>query len=432
MFNSKQILIVSSDVIGDKMAGPAIRYYQMALVLSKTNDVTLLIPNEVTSFSELNMMKLSRKTLKKCMENAEIVIIQGMTLFKYSFLKQFKGSLIIDLYDPTMLEMLEVRNNKFEFNIDLEIVKEQLRYGDYFICASEKQKDLWIGMLLAIGRILPNDYIHDKKLNHLIGIVPFGIEKREPTKSFNPYKKFPDINEEDKILLWGGGIWDWLDPFTLIEAMNIIVKNRSDIKVVFMGTKHPTQNALQMKVADDALLLAEKYGLLGKYVHFNDWVAYAERDQYLLHAFAGVSFHINHLETKYSFRTRILDYIWCELPMILTEGDLLGDIINNKACGITVKEKNKHVLVDAILKLANDKNLYRAYKNNLSLLKQQYYWDAALEDLLTYCVNPNKIFSRKNEFVTKSNFLKIKYYGSKLKYLFSKDGRYKIYKKIIN
>lgn len=420
--NKKKIIVVSSDSIGEKMAGPGIRYFQIASKLSKIHDVVLLVPNKVTPIKNLSVIQLTTKSLKMSMDQADIIIIQGMTMFKYSFIKKFKGSIIIDLYDPTMLEMLEVRTRKNEYNIDLDIIKEQLKYGDYFICASEKQKDLWIGMLLATGRITPVDYNKDKSLSSLIGIVPFGIEQSTPIKKSNPYLKFSNIKEDDKILVWGGGIWDWLDPFTLIHALCNIVQTRQDIKIVFMGTKHPTQSSIQMKAADEAILLSEKYKLLGKSVFFNDWVPYAERDQYLMYAYAGVSFHINHLETKYSFRTRILDYIWCQLPMILTEGDLLADIVRENICGITVKEKDIGAIEEAIIKLVDDDHLYQTFKNNLNSLKEKYYWESVIGDLSQYCSLPTKNFERKKELIDGSLNLKLRYFLSKLPFLFTKKG----------
>ena len=40
---------------------------------------------------------------------------------------------------------------------------------------------------------------------------------------------------------------------------------------------------------------------------------------YLTEADAGVSTHHEHIETTYSFRTRILDYLWASLPIVATD-----------------------------------------------------------------------------------------------------------------
>ena len=61
--------------------------------------------------------------------------------------------------------------------------------------------------------------------------------------------------------------------------------------------------------------LADRLGLTGTHVFFNEgWVAYDDRQNYLLDADIGVSTHLDHVETAFSFRTRVLDYLWASLP----------------------------------------------------------------------------------------------------------------------
>ena len=45
--------------------------------------------------------------------------------------------------------------------------------------------------------------------------------------------KISNLKPDDKILIWGGGIWNWFDPVTLIQAVYAISKKRSDIKLFF-------------------------------------------------------------------------------------------------------------------------------------------------------------------------------------------------------
>ena len=59
-----------------------------------------------------------------------------------------------------MAERIRIDKN----NIDL--LKFQLAIGDFFICASEKQRDYWLGMLNAMGRINPFNYDSDDTLKN--------------------------------------------------------------------------------------------------------------------------------------------------------------------------------------------------------------------------------------------------------------------------
>ena len=47
-----------------------------------------------------------------------------------------------------------------------------------------------------------------------------------------------------------------------------------------------------------------------------------------------MSTHQPHLETEFSYRTRVVDYLWCGLPVVTTEGDALADLVARQAaCG---------------------------------------------------------------------------------------------------
>ena len=102
-----------------------------------------------------------------------------------------------------------------------------------------------------------------------------------------------------------------------------------------MGLIHPNAGVIPaMSMAQEAKNLAYTFGLINKSVFFNEtWIPYDERENYLLEADMGVSTHFEHLETRYSFRTRLLDYIWAGLPIVATKGDTFGELIEKHHLG---------------------------------------------------------------------------------------------------
>src|SRR5690606_1607098 len=141
----------------------------------------------------------------------------------------------------------------------------------------------------------------------------------------------------DEVLLWGGGIYDWFDPLTLIRAVAELEKDHPRLRLVFMGLEHPNQRIPLMGAAKRAVQLAEELGVAGRSVIFNrDWVPYEERAGFLLDADIGVSTHLDHVETAFSFRTRILDYLWAGLPVVSTAGDGFAPIIEEHGLGAVV------------------------------------------------------------------------------------------------
>ena len=68
----------------------------------------------------------------------------------------------------------------------------------------------------------------------LFGCVPFGLPEEPPVQTRPVFKGegaiFPHENispETDTILLWGGGLWKWFDPCSLIRAMGEISATRN-------------------------------------------------------------------------------------------------------------------------------------------------------------------------------------------------------------
>ncbi len=56
-------------------------------------------------------------------------------------------------------------------------------------------------------------------MRKLIDVIPFGLQEGEPKRRGKGAKgNIEGIGENDKLMLWGGGIWDWFDPLTVIRA----------------------------------------------------------------------------------------------------------------------------------------------------------------------------------------------------------------------
>ncbi len=258
-----------------------------------------------------------------------------------------------------------------------------LRTGDHFVCASEIQRDMWIGALTAAGRITPSSYTADPSLRELIGVVPFGVSS-EPCQSTGPgcRERF-GLGGGDFVLLWGGGIWNWLDPLTLIESVADVVPRYPDTKLVFMGLQHPNERVPEMAMALRARQRADQLGLTGTHVFFNyGWLAYGERCNFLLDADVGVSTHADHVETHFAFRTRILDYLWAGLPIIATRGDVFAELLDTNGAGISVPAQERAALSDAIVSL-RDPDVRSRMSDASRSLSERYSWTHVVKPLMT-------------------------------------------------
>ena len=152
-----------------------------------------------------------------------------------------------------------------------------------------------------------------------------------------------------------------------------------------------------MRVAWQAQELAKELGLTDRVAFFNEgWVPYDERADYLLDADVGVSTHFQHIETAFSFRTRILDYLWASLPIVATEGDTFGTLIQQHGLGRTVPAEDVEALESALEEMLYDTGAIATARANVKVLAEGYRWAAVLQPLVDFCRNPRRAVDRVN------------------------------------
>jgi glycosyltransferase involved in cell wall biosynthesis len=397
-----RVLLVSNGPIGATMAGPGIRYRQFALQLADRFDVALVIPNEpeeeLRGVRVLRARDYSYARFKQLIRSFDVVVAQQLSVGVMQLLARSEARVIYDLYDPLIFERLGFyagEENSAAFAEPLAHAANQkqilaLRTGSAFICASERQRDLWLGVLTALGRIDLDRYERDPALMDFVAVVPFGLEPNEP-RAPRPVLKgvVQGIGQDDRVLLWGGGIWNWLDPLTPIRAVGELSRRRNDVKLFFLGIRHPGGGEAGTKMTQRAVQLADDLGVRDRNVFFNfGWTPYAERAGFLLEADIGVSAHFDTVETRYAFRTRLLDYFWARLPTIATRGDVLGDLVGEEGLGEAVTDGDVEGWIAAIERLLNDEAASRAARQRVEQIRLRYAWPTVVEPLAALIERP--------------------------------------------
>jgi hypothetical protein len=145
-----------------------------------------------------------------------------------------------------------------------------------------------------------------------------------------------------------------------------------------------------MAIVAESKALAADLGVLDKAVFFNNsWVDFADRHNYLLEADAGVSTHYSHVETTFSFRTRILDYLWAGLPMVVTAGDHFAELIEHEGLGLVVDAEDVDGLTLALEKALWDEDFIATAKKNIERVRPRFEWERALEPLVSFVSDPH-------------------------------------------
>jgi len=394
-----RVLVVTGEPLLSRMAGPAIRAWEIASALSAEHDVRLASLRGVEIEGEgFDVVHAAGRRLREATEWADVVVFQGFLLDAAPWLRTSRKIIVADVYDPMHLEQLEQAKDLGAAGRDLavqettRILNDQLRRADFLLCASEKQRDFWLGQLAGQGRVNPAVYDEDESLDSLIAVVPFGVPAEPPVQARHAIKGAVDgIGPDDKVILWGGGIYNWFDPLTLIKAVDRLRVRHPEVRLYFMGLKHPNPDVPQMRVASQTQALSDELGLTGVHVFFNEgWVPYAERADYLLDADLGVSTHFQHIETAFSFRTRILDYLWAGLPIVATEGDTFGGLVRERGLGRAVPAEDVDALEVALQAMLFDDEAVKAAREEVATFAQEYVWASTLAPLVEFCRMPRR------------------------------------------
>ncbi|MCX7680609.1 MAG: glycosyltransferase, partial [Anaerolineae bacterium] len=396
------VLVISHDVVGERMAGPGIRYFNLARVLSHHFPTILAAPGSVDcpadGFELWPYQPGQWETLSPAVTGARAILLCGDVLAWFPLLGTCGVPLIMDGYDPHTLEtlaMLAGHPEQEQRHAERErILQMQCRAGDFFICASERQRDWWLGLLEATGRVNARTYNDDPSLRRLIDVVPFGLPSKPPHHTRQVLKGvWPGIEAKDKVVLWGGGLWQWLDPLTAIRAVAQIREQRSDVKLVFPGTRHPNPVVTDMPMRQAAIRLAEELGLLDRSVFFGEWVPTDEWPNYLLEADVGLSLHFDTLETRLAFRSRILDYIWAGLPMVVTRGDATSELVMAHGLGLKVDYQDVDGVATAILTLLDEPRSTR--ERQFAAARAELTWERAARPVVEFCADARYAADRR-------------------------------------
>jgi glycosyltransferase involved in cell wall biosynthesis len=264
----------------------------------------------------------------------------------------------------------------------------QCAVADLVICASEQQRDLWLGGMGLAGLIDVERYRADPTFRSYVDVVPFGLPDHAPQATRRVLKGvWPGIGADDPVLLWAGGVWRWLDAITPIRAVERLRAQGHRAHLVFLGVGRPAVDPASIpSSADEAIAFAAERGLEGECVHFNrGWVPYAERAAYLLESDLGVCAHFDHLEARFSFRTRVLDHFWAGLPSVVSAGDAIGELVERRGLGSAVAAGDHEAFADACAALIGDRANYAATAARVRELAPTMRWSRVAEPLVRFC-----------------------------------------------
>ena len=403
-----KILILGHSQFGARMSSPGIRARHMAEALARNlpgYEITLAVPRSMYDKSGnpqgYKIFPYTLRRLPGLLLSHHIII---STEFPRTALIAFPfRRFVLDFFTTYLIEWLEntredvglyqrpARRSAW-MGMARTFINLQLMQADMVLCANDRQRDYFIGMMLSLGLFREKRLDSDPTLTKTVRLAPHGV-RDDPVVSSRAVVKgvYAGVKPDDKLLIWNGGILQWYDPLTLLRAMANICAHRDDVKLVFVGGAYPGLGSMGMgERYMEAMELARELQLLNRNVFFiSMWLPYEEMQNYLLEADISVCTYFDNLETHYSLRTRYIDIFWAELPLICTRGDVLAEMVERDGLGLVVPEGDDGAVATAIERLLDDRELYERSRKNLRDRRSSLTWDVTMEPLIAYCRLPS-------------------------------------------
>lgn len=414
-----EVAVISGDPVGTRMAGPAIRALELARALCEAGlTVSLVAPGideaalgdpvapetgATGSGSRLTLVAAGDEAGRRAaVDGVPVVIVFSAVAATNTWLADLDAMVIVDAYDPALLETLErfrdrpVNEQRVWVGDATRHLVAPLAFADAVLVASEEQRHLVIGMLAALGRLGPRVIAEDPDLRTMVSTVPFGIESRPPRHGGGQALRAPGgpIAGDRFVAYWGGGLYDWLDPLTLVEAVALAPER---VCAVFLAGPHPSAAVGALPLVTRAQRRAAELGLAADRVAFiEEWVPYRSRADWLLEADVGVSLHHRHLETEFAYRTRILDYLWAGLPVVCSAGDSLSRAVETHGLGIVVPPGDPEAVAAALGRLSEEDDARRVQRRAaIDRFAAANQWSELVAPLVTQVRHPRVAADRR-------------------------------------
>ena len=213
-----RVLFISAEPVGKTMAGPPIRVMELARAVAAECDVTVAAPaTSDTGDAPVELLEAALEdfdTLLEAARSHDVVVAQRLPPQLLRYVAKLPTRFVADLYNPQMIEVLEAAadGGGSSPRRAWRSMLGQCAVADLVICASEKQRDLWLGGMGLTGLIDVGRYRQDPTFRSFVDVVPFGLPDEPPQPGERVLRGvWPGIGADDPVLLWAGGVWRWLD-----------------------------------------------------------------------------------------------------------------------------------------------------------------------------------------------------------------------------
>lgn len=229
-------------------------------------------------------------------------------------------------------------------------------------------------MLKFVNQMIVENHTRAKYNEDIYGFYPktlynysekYNIEEKP---QINLHKKI-SINEDEKILLYQGGLQQGRGLELLIEAMDEIEEGH----LLFIGGGKLTQT---LKEQAEASKQADR-------IHFLDKVPFQELPSYTREAYLGFQVLQNICFNHYSASSnKLFEYMMAHVPVISCDFPEIKKVVEEMNTGLVVDSHKASEIANAVNQLVKDTRLRNQLSENTKQAKEIYNWNNEKSKLL--------------------------------------------------
>ncbi|RIO17857.1 glycosyltransferase [Mammaliicoccus sciuri] len=229
-------------------------------------------------------------------------------------------------------------------------------------------------MLKFVDQMIVENHTRAKYNEDIYGFYPktlynysekYNIEEKP---QINLHKKI-GINEDEKILLYQGGLQQGRGLELLIEAMDEIEEGH----LLFIGGGKLTQT---LKEQAEASKQADR-------IHFLDKVPFQELPSYTREAYLGFQVLQNICFNHYSASSnKLFEYMMAHVPVVSCDFPEIKKVVGETHTGLVVDSHNASEIANAVNQLVKDTSLRNQLSENTKQAKEIYNWNNEKSKLL--------------------------------------------------
>ncbi|RIN90972.1 glycosyltransferase [Mammaliicoccus sciuri] len=229
-------------------------------------------------------------------------------------------------------------------------------------------------MLKFVDQMIVENHTRAKYNEDIYGFYPktlynysekYNIEEKP---QINLHKKI-GINEDEKILLYQGGLQQGRGLELLIEAMDEIEEGH----LLFIGGGKLTQT---LKEQAEASKQADR-------IHFLDKVPFQELPSYTREAYLGFQVLQNICFNHYSASSnKLFEYMMAHVPVVSCDFPEIKKVVEETHTGLVVDSHNASEIANAVNQLVKDTSLRNQLSENTKQAKEIYNWNNEKSKLL--------------------------------------------------